>query len=129
MFQTIILLQIFFPIFLSSEKETHENNCTFRPFNCPFIECDEKLVASDVVDHVSYRILIYFSCFLLKILKKIGVQLGFFVRKVEGKAKSFDNVSRILITLLKKSVFSCFFLSEKLKCRLHFLTFLVRKSR
>ena len=83
MFQTIILLQIFFPIFLSSEKETHENNCTFRPFNCPFIECDEKLVASDVVDHVIYLILIYFSCFSIEnsdhIIKKIGVQLGFFL--------------------------------------------------
>jgi len=38
-----------------SEKETHENNCTFRPFNCPFIECDEKLVAADVVDHVTLK--------------------------------------------------------------------------
>ena len=94
------ILQIFFPIFLSSEKETHENNCTFRPFNCPFIECDEKLVASDVVDHVCYRILIYFSCFSIEnsdhILEEIGVQL-------------------------------CF-LSEKLKCRGCFLTFLVRKT-
>jgi len=38
-----------------SDKETHENNCTFRPFNCPFIECDEKLVAADVVDHVTLK--------------------------------------------------------------------------
>lgn len=38
-----------------SEKETHENNCTFRPFNCPFIECDEKLVAADVVEHVTLK--------------------------------------------------------------------------
>ena len=33
----------------------HENNCTFRPFNCPFIECDEKLVAADVVEHVTLK--------------------------------------------------------------------------
>jgi len=38
-----------------SDKEAHENSCTFRPFNCPFIECEEKLVSADVVEHVTLK--------------------------------------------------------------------------
>ena len=38
-----------------SEKEMHENTCKFRPFNCPYIECDDKLAADDVVEHVTLK--------------------------------------------------------------------------
>lgn len=38
-----------------SEKEVHENHCKFRPFNCPYIECDDKLAADDVVAHVTTK--------------------------------------------------------------------------
>jgi len=38
-----------------SEKEMHENNCKFRPFNCPYIECEDKLAADDVVAHVTTK--------------------------------------------------------------------------
>ena len=27
--------------------------CKYRPFICPYIECDHKFAAEDVVDHVS----------------------------------------------------------------------------
>ena len=33
----------------------HENHCKFRPFNCPYIECDDKLAADDVVAHVTTK--------------------------------------------------------------------------
>lgn len=35
------------------EKETHERVCKFRPYICPYIECDHKLAADAVVEHVS----------------------------------------------------------------------------
>ena len=127
-------INIIFSFLLYSEKETHENNCTFRPFNCPFIECDEKLVASDVVDHVSYRIFIYFSCFSIEnsdhVLEEIRCSAGFFLDfSGQKKAKSFDNVCRILITFLKKSVFSWVLTVRKVEMQMAFLTFLVKKSR
>jgi len=34
------------------EKENHERVCKFRPFICPYIECDHKLAADAVVLHV-----------------------------------------------------------------------------
>ena len=35
------------------EKEIHERVCKFRPYICPYIECDHKLAAEAVVEHVS----------------------------------------------------------------------------
>jgi len=35
------------------EKESHERVCKFRPYICPYIECDHKLAADAVVEHVS----------------------------------------------------------------------------
>jgi len=35
------------------DKESHERVCKFRPFICPYIECESKLCADDVVAHVS----------------------------------------------------------------------------
>ena len=35
------------------EKENHEKICKFRPYICPYIECDHKLAADCVVEHVS----------------------------------------------------------------------------
>jgi len=35
------------------DKESHERVCKFRPFICPYIECDHKLAADAVVMHVS----------------------------------------------------------------------------
>jgi len=35
------------------EKEAHERVCKFRPYICPYIECDHKLAADAVVEHVS----------------------------------------------------------------------------
>jgi len=35
------------------EKEAHERVCKYRPYICPYIECDHKLAADDVVMHVS----------------------------------------------------------------------------
>lgn len=35
------------------DKEMHERVCKFRPFICPYIECDHKLAADAVVTHVS----------------------------------------------------------------------------
>ena len=31
----------------------HQRQCKFRPYNCPYIECEQKFVAKDVVPHVS----------------------------------------------------------------------------
>ena len=31
----------------------HEKSCKFRPYICPYIECDHKLAAEAVVEHVS----------------------------------------------------------------------------
>ena len=33
----------------------HENQCKYRPFNCPYIECEDKLAADDVVTHVTSK--------------------------------------------------------------------------
>jgi len=38
-----------------SDKEMHENQCKYRPFNCPYIECEDKLAADDVVSHVTSK--------------------------------------------------------------------------
>ena len=35
------------------DKEAHEKVCKYRPYICPYIECDHKLAAGAVVDHVS----------------------------------------------------------------------------
>jgi len=35
------------------DKESHERVCKFRPYICPYIECDHKLAADAVVMHVS----------------------------------------------------------------------------
>jgi len=35
------------------DKENHERGCHFRPYICPYIECDHKLAADAVVLHVS----------------------------------------------------------------------------
>lgn len=35
------------------EKEAHERVCKYRPYICPYIECDHKLAADAVVVHVS----------------------------------------------------------------------------
>lgn len=35
------------------DKDTHQRQCKFRPYNCPYIECEQKFVAKDVVPHVS----------------------------------------------------------------------------
>eukprot|EP00096_Caligus_rogercresseyi_P012529 TRINITY_DN5283_c0_g1_i1.p1 TRINITY_DN5283_c0_g1~~TRINITY_DN5283_c0_g1_i1.p1 ORF type:complete len:413 (+),score=124.01 TRINITY_DN5283_c0_g1_i1:143-1381(+) len=35
------------------DKEAHERTCKYRPYICPYIECDHKLSADVVVDHVS----------------------------------------------------------------------------
>jgi len=35
------------------DKESHERVCKFRPYICPYIECDHKLAADAVVVHVS----------------------------------------------------------------------------
>ncbi|XP_023336810.1 E3 ubiquitin-protein ligase Siah2 isoform X2 [Eurytemora carolleeae] len=35
------------------DKEMHERQCRFRPYICPYIECDHKLAADAVVLHVS----------------------------------------------------------------------------
>ncbi|XP_040579181.1 E3 ubiquitin-protein ligase Siah1 [Lepeophtheirus salmonis] len=35
------------------DKEAHERTCKYRPYICPYIECDHKLSAEVVVDHVS----------------------------------------------------------------------------
>ena len=35
------------------DKEGHEKVCKYRPYICPYIECDHKLAAGAVVDHVS----------------------------------------------------------------------------
>jgi len=35
------------------EKEAHERICKYRPYICPYIECDHKLAADAVVLHVS----------------------------------------------------------------------------
>ena len=31
----------------------HERSCKYRPYICPYIECDHKLAFGAVVDHVS----------------------------------------------------------------------------
>lgn len=33
----------------------HENTCKYRPFNCPYIECEDKLAIHDVVEHVTTK--------------------------------------------------------------------------
>ena len=38
-----------------SDKEMDENQCNYRPFNCPYIECEDKLAADDVVSHVTSK--------------------------------------------------------------------------
>jgi len=35
------------------DKEIHERSCKYRPYICPYIECDHKLAFGAVVDHVS----------------------------------------------------------------------------
>lgn len=35
------------------DKEMHERQCRYRPYICPYIECDHKLAADAVVLHVS----------------------------------------------------------------------------
>ncbi|TRY70381.1 hypothetical protein TCAL_02887 [Tigriopus californicus] len=35
------------------EKDEHERLCMYRPYLCPYIECDHRLAASAVVEHVS----------------------------------------------------------------------------
>jgi len=35
------------------DKEVHERSCKFRPYICPYIECDHKLAYGAVVEHVS----------------------------------------------------------------------------
>jgi len=35
------------------DKEVHERACKFRPYICPYIECDHKLAFGAVVEHVS----------------------------------------------------------------------------
>lgn len=35
------------------DKDLHVRSCKHRPYNCPYIECEHKLVAADVVQHVS----------------------------------------------------------------------------
>jgi len=36
-----------------NDKEQHERTCKYRPYICPYIECDHKLAFGAVVDHVS----------------------------------------------------------------------------
>ena len=36
-------------------KLQHQNECKYRPFNCPYIECEDKLAADDIVSHVKYK--------------------------------------------------------------------------
>jgi len=36
-----------------NDKELHERTCKYRPYICPYIECDHKLAFGAVVDHVS----------------------------------------------------------------------------
>ena len=38
---------------MSAAVFQHERVCKFRPFICPYIECESKLCADDVVAHVS----------------------------------------------------------------------------
>lgn len=38
---------------LFKDKEIHERSCKYRPYICPYIECDHKLAFGAVVDHVS----------------------------------------------------------------------------
>ena len=35
------------------EKDVHLRVCKHRPYNCPYIECEHKFVAGDVVTHVA----------------------------------------------------------------------------
>jgi len=35
------------------DKEAHERTCKFRPYICPYIECENKLAFGAVVEHVS----------------------------------------------------------------------------
>lgn len=35
------------------DKESHERVCKYRPYICPYIECDHKLSSEAVVEHVS----------------------------------------------------------------------------
>jgi len=35
------------------DRDLHQRVCKHRPYNCPYIECEHKFVAADVVPHVS----------------------------------------------------------------------------
>ena len=59
-------------LLVNSTLLQHERVCKFRPYICPYIECDHKLAADAVVVHVStaHRLSNYFLC-LIKDLRDI----------------------------------------------------------